>query len=186
MVGLTDLWLPIILSAVIVFVASAIVHMALRYHWKDNDPLPGEDAVREAMRKQGVGPGDYIVPHAGSPAAMKDPELLKKFEEGPVGFFTILPSGPPAMGKSLILWFIYSLAIGVMVAYVTGRTVAPGTEYLRVFRVAATVAFLAYAGAEPISSIWRGRKWSTTLKNVFDGLIYAWLTGGVFGWLWPN
>ena len=117
---------------------------------------------------------------------MKDPELLKKFEEGPVGFFTILPSGPPAMGKCLLQWFVYSVAISFMVAYVTGRTVAPGTEYLRVFRVAATVAFLAYAGAEPIASIWKGRKWSTTLKNVFDGLIYAWLTGGVFGWLWPS
>jgi hypothetical protein len=186
MVGLTELWLPIILSAVIVFVASAIIHMALRYHWKDNAPLPGEGAVREVMRKQGIGPGDYIVPHAGSPAAMRDPELIKKFEEGPVGFLTLLPSGPPAMGRNLFQWFVYAVAISFMVAYITGRTVATGAEYLHVFRVAATVAFLAYAGAEPIASIWRGRKWSTTLKNMLDGLIYAWLTGGVFGWLWPS
>jgi hypothetical protein len=40
--------------------------------------------------------------------------------------------------------------------------------------------------AQPVDSIWFFRHWSTSLKNVFDGLIYALLTGGVYGWLWPR
>lgn len=186
MVGLTSLWLPILVSAVFVFVASAFLHMALRYHWRDYAGLPDEDAVLDAVRKAGVAPGNYNFPHADAPSQMKDPAMVDKWKRGPVGLVHVMPSGPPAMGKSLALWFVYSLAVGVMAAYVTGRTLAPGTAYLQVHRVAATVAFLAYAGAAPIESIWKGRRWSTTVKEMVDGLIYGLLTGGVFGWLWPG
>ncbi len=117
---------------------------------------------------------------------MSSPEIVAKMKEGPVGFLTVLPSGEPAMGKNLAQWFVYSVVIGVLVAYLTGRTLGPGTHYLQVFRVAGTVAFLAYAGATPIASIWFGRKWSTTLKTAVDGLAYALLTAGTFGWLWPQ
>ncbi len=43
MIGLTELWMPILVSALFVFVASAIIHMALRYHWSDWEAPPGED-----------------------------------------------------------------------------------------------------------------------------------------------
>jgi len=98
----------------------------------------------------------------------------------------LMPNGPSAMGKHLLLWFVYSLVIGVLTAYLTGRTLGADTHYLQVFRVAGTVAFVAYAGAEPIASIWKGMKWSATLRNMFDGLLYALVTAGAFGWLWPN
>ena len=186
MVGFGALWLPIVLSAVAVFVASAITRMVLRYHWNDFTGMPGESGVLETMRKAGVQPGNYSFPHCTGAAEMNDPDMKKKWEQGPVGMIYVLPNGPPAMGKSLIQWFVYSLVVSFLVAYVTGRTLAPGTEYLQVFRVAATVAFLAYAGAEPVMSIWKGQKWSTTAKNVFDDFIYALLTGGMFGWLWPG
>jgi hypothetical protein len=186
MVGLAALWLPIVLSAVAVFVASSITHMVLRYHWSDFQGMPGEDGVLEAMRKAGVQPGNYNFPHAKSMAELKEPEVCKKWEQGPVGMLYVMPSGAPAMGKSLAQWFLYSLVVGFLVAYVAGRTLGPGTEYLQVFRVAGTVAFLAYAGSEPVMSIWKGQKWSTTAKNVLDDLIYALLTGGMFGWLWPG
>jgi len=185
MVGFSALWLPIVLSAVIVFIASAVIHMALRYHWSDYSALPGEDNLMEAMRKEGVSPGNYHMPHAGSMAKLRSPEVVEKFTKGPVGFVTIIPSGPPAMGKQLVQWFVFVLVIGVVVAYLTGRTLGPGADYLHVFRVAGTVAFLGFAGAEPVNSIWKGQNWSTSLKNLFDGLVYALLTGGVFGWLWP-
>ena len=186
MVGLTSLWLPILLSAVGIFVASSITHMVLRYHLTDFQGMPGEDGVLEAMRKAGVQPGNYAFPHGKGIAELKNPEMIKKWEQGPVGMAYVLPSGMPAMGKTLAQWFVYTLIVGFLVAYVTGRTLAPGTEYLQVFRVAGTVAFLAYAGSEPVMSIWKGQKWSTTAKNVFDDFIYAMLTGGVFGWLWPG
>ena len=186
MVGITALWLPILLSAVAVFLVSAVIHMVIGYHNRDFAKIPGEDGVREAMRKEGVKPGDYAFPHASCPGDLKAPEMLEKFKQGPVGFVTIIPSGPPAMGKSLVLWFLYSLFVGFMTAYVAGRVFGPGADYLQVFRIAGTAAFLAYAGSQPIASIWMGRNWSTTGKNMVDGLIYALVTAGMFGWLWPD
>ena len=186
MVGITSLWLPILLSAVFVFVVSSVIHMALNYHKSDWSELPDESELAQAFRKAGVGPGNYHIPHCASMGEMKSEETRKKFEQGPVGFITLMPNGPPAMGKHLLLWFVYSLVIGVLTAYLTGRTLGADTHYLQVFRVAGTVAFVAYAGAEPIASIWKGMKWSATLKNMFDGLLYALVTAGAFGWLWPN
>jgi len=185
MVYLASLWLPIVLSAVAVFVGSSIVHMVLGYHKSDYSAMPSEDEVRSAMREAGVGPGHYYLPHCVDPKELAQPEVQKKFEEGPVAFVTVLPSGVPSMGKPLVSWFVYCLVIATIVAYLTGRTVAPGAEYLTVFRVAGTAAFLGFAGASASESIWKGQPWSITLKYLLDGLIYSVLSAGVFGWLWP-
>jgi hypothetical protein len=117
---------------------------------------------------------------------MKSPALIEKQRQGPVGFITILPSGPPAMPKFLIQWFVFCLLIGFFVAYLTGHTVAPAARYLAVFRVAGTAAFLAYGLGNLSNGIWKGQTWSSTIKEVFDGLIYGLLTAGTFGWLWPR
>ena len=184
MVYLPSLWLPILLSAVTLFVASSVLHMVLTYHRSDYSPLPGEEKVMAAMRKEGVSRGHYYLPHCVSPKEMADKREL--FEQGPVAFLTVLPKGVPAMAKPLVSWFVYSLVLSLVVAYLAGRTLAPGTDYLMVFRVAGTAAFLGYAGCSASESIWRGMPWSITLKHIFDGLVYALLTGGVFGWLWPG
>jgi hypothetical protein len=186
MVGIVELWLPILLSAVFVFFASFVVHMIVRYHAGDWKQLPGEDKLRAAMREAGLQPGNYMMPYATSPSEMGKPEMIDKFKEGPVGFLLIRPSGAPAMGKQLAQWFVYSVVVGVLVAYVTGRTLGADAEYLQVFRVAGTVAFLTYAGAEPIASIWKGYTWSVTLKHLLDGFIYALLTAGSFAGFWPS
>ena len=186
MVSLASLWLPILLSAVLVFVVSALVHMVLPIHRKDFAQLPGEANVLEAMRKENVASGDYVFPCPQSMKEMKSPEMMKKYEQGPVGFLTIIPSGPPAMGASLVQWFVYSLVVGVFIAYLASRTLIAGTEYLQVFRVAGTAAFLAYAGTQPVQSIWGKRKWSTTAKHVMDGFLYALVTAGAFAGFWPE
>lgn len=194
MVTVTALWLPILLSAVAVFMASSVAHALLRYHDKDVRSLPGESSILEAMSREKVQPGNYFFPHPGTHAAKTSPEYLKRCEKGPVGFMNVIPDGPQAMGKALVQWFIYALAVSFMVAYVgrlalvemPGLGLVTDVDYMRVFRVTSVVAFLAYAGAEPVSSIWAGRSWTTTLKNMLDNLVYALLTGGVFGWLWPN
>ena len=186
MVGIFSLWLPIALSAVLVFGVSSIVHMVLRYHRNDYSQASGEADLLEAMRKQGTSPGNYYFPHCASMKEMGTPEMTQKFEQGPVGFLTVLPSGPPKMGKQLTSWFVFSVLVSVVVAYLTGRTVAADATYLRVFRVAGTVAFVAYAGAEPVMSIWKGQKWSTTVKTMFDGLLYSLVTAGAFAGFWPN
>ena len=186
MVPLTDLLIPILVAAVIVFIASSIIHMVLQYHKSDYQKLPHEDEVLTALRDQDVGPGEYSFPRPASMKDMGSPEMIEKYNQGPVGMMTVLPNGPPAMGKHLALWFAFCLLIGVFVAYLTGRTLDAGAHYMAVFRIAGTVAFLGYGIGDIINSVWKGQSWSTTCKNVCDGLVYALLTAGVFGWLWPR
>lgn len=185
MVPLTALWLPILISAIIVFVASSIVHMLLPYHRGDYQQLPDEDKLLVALRAAGLKRGLYIFPF-GTHKEMKSPALVEKYKQGPVGMMTVFPSGPPVMPKLLGMWFIYCLIIGFFVAYLTGRTVMPGAHYLVVFRVAGTTAFLAYGVGHLSNSIWKGQTWSVTIKEVIDGLVYGLLTAGTFGWLWPR
>ncbi len=186
MVPVMSLWLPIVLGAVFAFVASFVIHMLLTYHRSDVAPVPGENGIREAFRKAAVPPGDYVIPHAGSPAAMKSPEFVSKMTEGPVVYLTVMPSGPPAMGKNLVQWFIYCVVVSLFAAYLTGRALPAGAPYLSVFRFAGATAFAGYGLAQLQSSIWWGRKWSSTIKGLFDSLVYALLTAGAFGWLWPS
>lgn len=186
MVSLTALWLPILLSAIIVFVASSIIHMLLPLHKSDYRKLSDEPRVLETLRTVGVTPGPaYHFPHT-THKEMKSPEVVEKFKRGPVGLLTIIASGPPAMGKFLGQWFVYCIVIEIFVAYLTGRTRAPGTNYLEVFRVAGTTALLGFGGAQIQDSIWKGQPWEVTAKHLLDSLIYALLTAGTFGWLWPR
>lgn len=186
MVTIPALWLPILLSAVIVFIASSILHMVLSIHKTDYRRLPDEERVMDALRAAGVTPGRvYYFPFA-TMKEMKAPETAEKFKRGPVGLLTVFPSRTPAMGKYLLAWFIYSVVVGIFTAYLTGRTRMPGTPYLEVFRVAGCTAFLGYSLALVQNSIWKGETWGVTFKHVFDGLIYGLLTAGTFGWLWPR
>ena len=186
MVPIHVLWLPILLSAVIVFVASSIIHMALPIHKSDYRKLPEEDRVLDTLRASGVTPGrEYRFPFC-SQKEMKSPEAIEKFKRGPVGLLVIMPGGAPKMGKFLGQWFLYCVVVSVFTAYLTGRTRLPGTEYLEVFRIAGTTAFLGYSLAQFQNAIWRGETWGVTLKHVLDGLIYGLLTAGTFGWLWPK
>ena len=185
MVALSALWLPIVLAAVIVFIASSILHMVLPYHRSDYKKLPGEEKVGTAIREAGVRPGLYMFPHT-THAEMKSAETAEKFKRGPVGTLNVQPSGPINMGKFMGLWFVYCLIVSYFTAYATGITLAAGTNYLVVFRVAGTVAFMTYGLSQLANGIWKGEPWSMVIKEVIDGLIYGLLTAGTFGWLWPR
>jgi hypothetical protein len=186
MVPISSLWAPILLSAVFVFVLSSIIHMLLGYHAGDYAKVPSEDEAMAALRKLGIPPGDYLIPCGSGPKDMKNPEFLKKVELGPVGTLTILPPGGFAMGKRLVMWFVYSIVVGIVAAHVAATVHPAGTPYKMVFHTVALTAFAGYALALWQSPIWKSTKWSTTLKSTFDGLLYALLTAGTFGWLWPK
>ena len=186
MVPITSLWLPILVSAVMVFVASSIIHMVLPYHRNDLRKLAKEDEVLDALRRFNLPPGDYAVPHPGSPEDMKKPEFVEKRTKGPVVFMTVAPAGPPSMRTSLLLWFLSCAVVSVFAAYLTGRALGSGADYLAVFRFAGTSAFMGYSLALLQNSIWYRRNWGATLKSMFDGLVYGLLTAGTFGWLWPR
>jgi hypothetical protein len=184
-VPLTDLWLPILLSAVAVFVVSSIINMFLPYHRSDYRRLPEEEAVLAELRRVNLSPGEYGFPYAASPKELGEVAYKEKTRRGPVGSLTIAPSGDPPMARSLVLWFLYALFVSVMSGYMAGRALPPGTDYLQVFRFSGTTAFAAYVVALWQFVIWFSRPVSTTLKFSFDGLIYALVTAGMFGWLWP-
>ncbi len=186
MVPVLTLWLPILLSAVFVFIVSSFIHMVLPYHQKDFRKLDKEDEALAALRKLAIPSGDYIVPCGGSMKAMKDPAFVEKWKQGPIVFMTVLTPQQAGMGASLVGWFIFNLVISVFAAYIAGRALQPGAHYLDVFRFAGATAFIGYAGALWQNTIWYKRALSTTLKSTFDGLIYALVTAGTFGWLWPK
>jgi hypothetical protein len=185
MVSLTALWLPILLSAVLVFVVSSVIHMVLPWHKSDYAKLANEDQVRNALRPLNVPPGTYFVPRPSGQEEMRSPAFAEKVKQGPVLMMTVLPSGELGMGKQLIQWFGYSVVVGALAGLVAGSVLAPGAEYKRVFHVVALTAFCAYAVALWQMAIWYGRSWVITTKATIDGLAYALVTAGVFGWLWP-
>jgi hypothetical protein len=186
MTELSTLWLPIVVSAVLVFVASSIIHMASPWHRSDYPKMPNEDWVRDALRPLAIPPGDYMVPRPASRADLRTPEFADKINNGPVMIVTVLPNGPMSMSRNLTLWFLYCTANGLFAAYVTGRALLPGADYLEVFRFAGATAFIGYVVALWQMSIWYRRSWLTTIKATVDGFIYACLTAGTFGWLWPR
>lgn len=185
MVSLTALWLPLLLSAVIVFVASSVIHMLSPWHRSDYPKLPNEEGLRAALRPLAIPPGDYMVPRPESRAELRDPKFLAKVNEGPNVVLTVMPPGPFSMGRNLAQWFVYVVVVNLFAAYVASRALGPGADYPDVFRFVGTTAFVGYSAALWQMSIWYRRAWSTTVKATIDGLIYALLAAGTFGWLWP-
>src|SRR5213083_1761245 len=186
MVGLSALWLPILLSSVLVFVLSSVIHTVLPWHKSDYPKLPNEDRVMDALRPLAIPPGDYMMPRPESTEQMRSPAFVEKFKKGPVMMFTVMPGGSMAMGKNLIQWFLFSVVVGIFAALVAGSALAPGASSLAAFHFAGLTAFVAYTLALWPMSIWYRRSWITTIKATVDGLIYALLTAGVFAWLWPH
>jgi hypothetical protein len=186
MTSLASLWLPILVSAVAVFIASSVIHMALPWHKGDYRAVPQESLVLDALRPFAIAPGDYMLPKCSDMAEMKTPGFQDKLKKGPVIVMTVMPGGAFSMGQPLALWFLYSVVVGIFAAYVACSTLAVGAPYLQVFRIVSTVAFTGYVLALWQLSIWYRRSWGTTIRSSVDGLIYGLLTAGVFGWLWPR
>ncbi|HNP37723.1 MAG TPA: hypothetical protein PKK10_17920 [Woeseiaceae bacterium] len=179
--GIAELWMPILVSSIIVFVMSALVWMVLPWHKSDFKKAANEDALRAALK--GAGVGYYMLPYCTSTAELKDEALAQKYVEGPQAFITVVPNGMPKMGAKLLLSFFYYVGVGILCAYMLSRTIVADAPYLEIFRVVGTTAFIAHGVAFVQDSIWFGRPWSLTTKNLLDALIYGALTGGTFGWL---
>ncbi len=186
MTEMSALWMPTVLSAVGVFIASSVIHMVSGWHKNDYLAPPNQDALGDAMRPFNLQPGDYMIPR---PASMKDmgtPEFKAKAERGPKVVLTVMPNGITPMGPILGQWFVYTLVISFFAGYVASRALGSGADYLSVFRFVGASAFLGYAGALWQAYIWYGKGFGLTFRGTIDGLIYALLTAGFFGWLWPR
>ncbi|HWW21214.1 MAG TPA: hypothetical protein VNZ06_10445 [Steroidobacteraceae bacterium] len=174
---LVALWLPILLSAVIAFMAGWLMHMFVRHHRNDFKAVPNEPSACQSLGSLGLTPGDYFIPHASQSQRSSAPVTV---------IMTVMRPGGVQLGSALVQWFLYQLAISFLCAYVASRTLAFAAPYLNVFRVVGTVGFMAYSVAYAHESIWWQRGWGITVRYMFDGLVYSLLTAGVFGWLWPR
>ncbi len=182
-VTLVDLWLPILLSSVIVFIASWIAWMVLPHHKVDWTGMPNEDGFLKALGDLGIPPGQYMFPFCKM-EDMKDPEKKARWEKGPYGSMILLPQRP-GFAKNLGLIFVFYLVAGLFVAYLGSVTLPRGAEYLKVFQVCGTAAILAHGFGFIPGDIFTGRKARTTINNIVDGVAYGLLTAGTFAWLWP-
>lgn len=183
------LWLPIVVSAVLIFIASSLIHMVIQWHKADYNKLANEDEVRAALRESNAAPAQYVIPYCADMKAMQLPEMQKKFIDGPIAFITLRPPGAPKMGGALGMWFAYTLAISAIAAYVAHKALMPmGTEvnFLQVCRVASAIAFVAYGGGSVQQGIWMGKPWASVAKELADAAIYAAITGVTFAYLWPR
>lgn len=184
MLSLSQLWLPILLSAVAVFVASSVIHMASPWHKGDYPRMTNEDAVMDALRPLAIPPGDYFFPRPNSMADMKSPEFTERVTRGPKVLMTVMPNGVTPMGGLLAQWFVYVLVVTAFAAHVASRGVPPGAPPAHVFHQVALVTFAGYALALWQLSIWYARSWTITLKSTVDAAIYAAITGAIFAWMW--
>lgn len=184
-VSIFQLWLPIILGSILAWIASAIIHVALKFHNSDYNELSNEEEVMDVLRKDNPGPKMYSVPFCTDMKKMGEEEMQAKFNKGPVAMIAVFPKGMPNMPKLLAQQIAYFVIGGVFIAYIATFTLAAGTEFMQVFRLVSAVGFLAFGWATVPFSIWYGHAWSTTAKYLVDALVYACVIAAMFAWLWP-
>lgn len=185
MTTLMTLWLPILLSAVFVFVTSSVIHMVIQWHKADYKVLNDEAKVLDALRAAKVGPGEYMFPGCNSMKDMGSPEMQAKFAQGPVGSVIVRPGGSFNMGKSLGQWFLLCLFVSACVAWLTLQARLPGAPAGDIFKISFGAAFLGHALTHVDEAIWKGLPWGIVMRFTIDGLAYAAVTAGTFAWLWP-
>lgn len=185
MPSIASLWMPILLSAVLVFFASSLIHMVFRWHQSEYGKLPNEADVRAVLGSAGLAAGQYQIPHCTSGKDMQSPEMRQKLKDGPNGMLILRPNGIPGMAAYLGQWFAFTLVVAVLAAGLSCTVLPRGANTHLVFHFFAAVTFMTYAGGSFINGIWMGRRWGAVGKDALDSLIYAGLTATAFAWLWP-
>ncbi|GJM18431.1 MAG: hypothetical protein DHS20C14_06440 [Phycisphaeraceae bacterium] len=184
-VELLDLWLPIVLGAVIVFIAGSLAWMALPHHKADIKPLPDEDAYKDAIKGLNIPAGLYMYPHCHTPTGEKHADAAERYKTGPWGLITV-SAGMPNFVRNLAINFIECLAISFVVAYLCTIALPPTDDYMRVFRFAGTAAFLGFALGSFSNDAFLGKPSRFQVTCLIDAAVYALLVAGVFAWLWPE
>jgi len=180
------LWAPILVSAVLVFIASSISQAVLPFHRTDFRKVPGEPEVMETLNRLGVARGDYLFPRPANRKELASPAFREKYQKGPIGILTVFPKGGNPTARTLLLWFLYCLAVGAFVAFLASLSLSPGADRRTIFILIGLAALGGHVLALWPASIWYGKAWSTTIKSSLDGLVYGILTGGTFAWMWPK
>lgn len=184
--GLLDLWMPILVSAVFVFLASSVLHMMLPFHRSDWGGLDNEEEILEAIGKAKPTPGEYMFPYCTDMKELLGEEMTAKYAKGPVGTMTIRPNGTPSMGKPLGQWFLMCIGVSILCGLLGSMALMPGSAFGSVAKFIGLAAFGMYGMGNLTNSIWKNVPWITTAKFLFDGAVYGVVTALGFAWLWPG
>lgn len=176
-----SLWLPIIVSGVVLFFASWAAWMLLPHHKGEWQGLPNEDSTLDALRSANIPPGQYMFPHGATPEECKSDTFKAKMQAGPVGTLTIW-KGPPNMGINMLCTVLFFVIANFVIAYLAGIALPPGDSFMHVFQFVGTAGILTYGTANILNGIWFGRK---MVADIADGIAYGLITGLVFAALWP-
>lgn len=182
---LLPLWLPILISAAVVWVVSAIVWMALPHHKNDFIALADENSFIDFLRKSGIKPGNYVFPDFRGREAMKSEKTCKALEAGPVGHLSVWQT-PLTMGGKMFGTFIVYLIVNTFIAYLAAVTLPKPAEFARVFQVVGTAGIIAYSFSFIPNMIWFGAYRRTIVAGIIDGIVYGLITGAIFAWRWPH
>ena len=185
-VSVSELWLAILIAGLLCWVASALIHMLLKYHNADYKGLPNEAAVSSALADKTPAPALYTLPYCADMKAMGEEPMQKKFTDGPVAMITIMPNGMPAMGKLLSQQIIFFVFGSFLIGYLATISIAGNADFMTVFRQIFVASFLTYGWAQIPYSIWMGQPWSNCVRYLLDALIYAVVTACTFSLLWPD
>jgi len=184
--NISELWLAILLSGLFCWIASALIHMLIKYHNADYKQLKNQDEVSATLKSSSPAPALYSLPYCSDMKQMADESMQKKFNDGPVAMIFVLPNGMPAMGKLLALQILFFIVGAALIAYLSSMSIAAGSDSMLVFRSVFVASFLTYGWAQIPYSIWMGQPWSNCIRYLIDALIYAGITAVVFTWLWPG
>ena len=185
MVSLVQLWFPILLSAVFVFIASSLINMLLKFwHAPDYHAFSNEDEVRAAMRTGVSGPGMYHLP-ACTHETMKLPQTQEKLKQGPNALVMVRPNGVMNMGVYMGQWFGFCVLVSLVCALLARSALPAGAPSMHVGHVIGLATLLGYAAGSIPNAIWWGHPWGSSIKHIVDGVIYALITAATFAWLWP-
>jgi hypothetical protein len=182
MVSLASLWLPIVVSGVVVFFAAFLAWMALPHHRKDWGRLGNEDRFFEMLRDQGIEPGEYMFPWCHG---LEKDEMQTRYKAGPWGTLYVLDA-QPNFARNLVLTFLFYLAVSLLAGYVASMSLAEGADAAQVFRVVSVCAMMGYCLGSIPGEIFTGRRLRPMLACFADGVVFALITGGIFAWLWPE
>ncbi|MBS0633540.1 MAG: hypothetical protein JSS11_16645 [Verrucomicrobia bacterium] len=181
---LLALWLPILLSAVVVFVISCLVHMVLKWHNSDYNGFANENDVRAAINAGQPAPGRYVIPFCKDMKEMGSADMQQKYREGPLAQITLGPVGAPKIGKFLGLWFVWTLVVSAVAAYLAARVCGFSHPHAAA-KLAGAIVFVSLGFGTVSESIWSMRPWSSSVKFLIDAALYGLGAGLVFLYLWP-
>ena len=179
---LAHLWLPIVASAVLLFVLSAASHMALPWRRNEWGRITESEALQASL--EGLRPGLYAFPAAPDPKQQMTKEWRDRWAKGPSGWLTIAPRAPVDMGRNMALSVVAYLLVACLAAYVAWHALGPAPHGRAVFRLVGTLGFMSFGVGTVFESIWYHRPWRAYASDALDALLSGLVMAAAFAWLW--